>query len=91
MKNNIKVGDVITLGKNNGLGQNPFVVIEVFEKDPIHKLLVLGANRLGKSRDAAKIVVDNLCSRKQVWAVFEASASAPTANDGLHGLKVLRL
>ena len=43
MKNNIKVGDVVTLHKNNGLGQNPFVVIEVFEKDPIHKLMVLDA------------------------------------------------
>ena len=44
--------------------------------DEYDELLVLGANRLGKSRDAAKIVVDNLCSRKQVWAVFEASEKA---------------
>ena len=42
--NNIKVGDIVTLHKNNGLGPNRFAVIDVFEKDPIHKLLVLDAN-----------------------------------------------
>lgn len=58
MKNNIKVGDVVTLHKNNGLGQNPFVVIEVFEKDPIHKLMVLGANgeRWPARIEGAKVV-----------------------------------
>ncbi len=41
------------------------------------ELLVLGANRLGKSRDAAKIVVGALVEKpKQVWACFEASEKA---------------
>lgn len=41
------------------------------------ELLILGANRLGKSRDAAKIVVGSLVEKpKQVWACFEASEKA---------------
>lgn len=41
------------------------------------ELLILGANRLGKSRDAAKIVVSSLVARpKQLWACFEASEKA---------------
>ena len=58
MKNNIKVGDWVTLHKNNGLGQNRFRVIEVFEKDPIHKLMVLDANgyRWPARIEGAKVV-----------------------------------
>ena len=58
MKNNIKVGDIVKVHKNNGLGQNPFVVIEVFEKDPIHKLMVCDSNgnRWHARIEGAKIV-----------------------------------
>ena len=43
-QNNIKVGDVVTLHKNNGLGPNRFEVIKVSEGDPIYKLIVRDAN-----------------------------------------------
>lgn len=43
-KNNIKVGDVVTLHANNGLGRNRFTVIEIFEADALRKLMVIDAN-----------------------------------------------
>ena len=45
MKNTqIKIGDKVTLGAENGLGQGVFTVIKVYHGDPIHKLLVQGSN-----------------------------------------------
>ena len=44
MKNDIKVGDKVTLGALNGLGRGVFEVLRVYHGDPIHKLLVQGAN-----------------------------------------------
>ena len=57
-QNNIKVGDVVTLHANNGLGPNRFTVIDIFEKDPIHKLMVLDANggRWPARIEGAKVV-----------------------------------
>ena len=42
--NNIKVGDKVTLGAVNGLGRGVFTVLKVYPGDPIHSLLVQGAN-----------------------------------------------
>ena len=45
MKNTtISIGDIITLGPENGLGTATFEVIKVYHGDPIHKLLVRGSN-----------------------------------------------
>jgi len=44
MKHNIKVGDTVTLGAHDGLGMGSFLVLKVYHGDPIHKLLVQGAN-----------------------------------------------
>ena len=43
-QNNIKVGDVVTLHKNNGLGPGRFEVLEVAEGDIIFRLRVRDAN-----------------------------------------------
>ena len=43
-QNNIKVGDIVTLHANNGLGLNRFEVLEVAEGDIIFRLTVRGAN-----------------------------------------------
>ena len=37
-------GDRVLLGPDNGLGRNPFTVIEVDPRDIIHRLHVEGAN-----------------------------------------------
>jgi hypothetical protein len=43
--NNIKVGDTVTLGWQNGLGCEHFLVLEVNNsKDVIHQLWVRGEN-----------------------------------------------
>jgi len=42
--NKIKPGDMVTLGIVNGLGRGTFLVIKLSPRDPIHKLLVRGAN-----------------------------------------------
>ena len=43
--NNIKVGDTVTLGWQNGLGLGHFLVLEVNNsKDVIHRLWVRGEN-----------------------------------------------
>ncbi|NBR46466.1 MAG: hypothetical protein EBT68_05050 [Verrucomicrobia bacterium] len=47
MKNNsntVQVGDKVILGANNGLGTGQFLVLKVYPGDPIHGLLVQGAN-----------------------------------------------
>ena len=45
MKNtNVSVGDKVTLGAANGLGRGVFEVLKVYPGDPIHGLLVRGAN-----------------------------------------------
>ena len=44
IKQSIKVGDVVTLHANNGLGLNRFEVLEVAEGDIIFRLTVRGAN-----------------------------------------------
>jgi hypothetical protein len=44
MKNDIKIGDTVTLGAANGLGTGTFTVLKVYPNDPIHGLLVQGQN-----------------------------------------------
>jgi hypothetical protein len=44
MKKNIVPGSIVTLGPENGLGCNPFLVLEVVPKDVIHRLHVRGIN-----------------------------------------------
>ena len=44
MKNDIKIGDTVTLGWENGLGTGRFKVLKVYHGDPLHKLLVQGSN-----------------------------------------------
>ena len=44
MKNDFKPGDLVTLGALNGLGRGAFTVLTVYPGDPIHGLLVQGAN-----------------------------------------------
>ena len=41
---NINVGDKVTLGHVNGLGCGTFTVLKIYPGDPIHTLLVEGAN-----------------------------------------------
>ena len=42
--NNIKPGDTVILGGENGLGKNPFLVLEVHPENLIHRLYVRGRN-----------------------------------------------
>lgn len=45
MKNsNISVGDMVELGVENGLGLNPFTVLEVEPKDTLFPVKVMGGN-----------------------------------------------
>lgn len=44
MKNDIRIGDTVTLSPENGLGTGTFKVLDVYPSDPIHTLLVLGPN-----------------------------------------------
>lgn len=41
---NIKPGDLVILGPENGLGRNPFLVLEVRSRDLIRPLYVRGQN-----------------------------------------------
>ena len=41
---NIKVGDRVILGPQNGLGVDPFLVLRVVPGDIIHNLYVQGSN-----------------------------------------------
>lgn len=44
MKNDIRIGDTVTLGAQNGLGRGSFVVLAVDLRDIIHQLHVRGQN-----------------------------------------------
>lgn len=45
MKNsNVSVGDIVELGVENGLGLNPFTVLEVERKDILFPIKVMGVN-----------------------------------------------
>ena len=44
MKNDIRIGDTVTLGIQNGLGRGSFVVLAVDLRDIIHQLHVRGQN-----------------------------------------------
>ncbi len=44
MKQNIKPGDLVTLGPYDGLGTNPFLVLEVHSMERIHPLYVRSLN-----------------------------------------------
>jgi hypothetical protein len=57
MKNDIKPGDTVTLGPENGLGTGTFKVLRVYPGDPIHKLLVQGTNGIWPARiEGARVV-----------------------------------
>ena len=58
MANDIKVGDKVTLGAENGLGRGTFTVLKVYPGDLIHSLLVQGSNGhvWPARREGAKIV-----------------------------------
>ena len=57
MKNDIKPGDTVTLGPENGLGSGRFLVLRVYPGDPIHKLLVQGTNGIWPARiEGARVV-----------------------------------
>jgi hypothetical protein len=44
MEHNIKPGDLIIPSPWDGLGMNPFLVLEVVSKDVIHRLRLRGQN-----------------------------------------------
>jgi len=57
MKNDIKPGDIVTLGPENGLGTGRFLVLKMYPNDPIHKLLVSGLNGIWPARiEGARVV-----------------------------------
>lgn len=57
MKHDIKPGDTVTLGSENGLGTGSFLVLQVYPSDQIHQLLVQGRNGIWPARvEGAKVV-----------------------------------